>query len=176
MKKKIYLLANIALWSLWINIGCIHKLNGQQDILEVKLIPIENETYTIDHLPVQVVFKNVTANSCRIINTFEKVPICLWFFLTRYDGTPITTRFGGKISFSHSKPPEYIELSPNDTYQLTVDVSNLISKDRYTQSLINQGVYTLSVTYSNQYGKNCFKGRVESEPISVSIHGSKNKR
>ena len=153
-------------------IGCIHNLKGQQEVLVVRLNTVENEVYTKDNIPIKVLFENKGQSVCRLLNKFDRAQVFLRFKMTRYDGTPIMVEGGGKITFSSTNPPSYIELNSEESHAIIINIAELVLKDKYTQTIFDEGSYSLSVKYFNQYGENCFKGRVESEPISVFIHGS----
>jgi hypothetical protein len=118
-------------------------------------------------MPVKVVFQNTSDQTIRLLNIFDMVEERKVFFtvrITDMEGTPVDTIGGGKISLSKNSI-KYIELGKGESMTVSLDLTEFLPGSQ----LPKPGTYNVSITYQNQYGENCFKGRVESRPITLNI-------
>jgi hypothetical protein len=118
-------------------------------------------------MPVKVVFQNTSDQTIRLLNIFDLVEERKMFFMVRItdmEGTPVDTIGGGKISLSKNAV-KYLELGKNERMTVSLDLTDFLPAGKPLKS----GTYNVSITYQNQYGENCFKGKVESRPISLNI-------
>jgi hypothetical protein len=113
-------------------------------------------------LPVILTFVNNGPGPTCLLDRFEPVPVFFTFDVVRADGTPLPISGGGKIDFGPDgmKP---LELLPGGSHSVQVDLAQLLTHP------IEPGLYSLSATYHNQYGKDCFLGSIRSNTISVQV-------
>lgn len=135
-----------------------------QGELDLKVSPA-GATFTDNRMPMQLMFTNLSSKDVRLLDCFEPLPVFFTFKLVGRDGTPIDMPGGGKIDFG-PQPPGYIDLKPGATYSLDVDIARLISKP------LSTGLYRISAIYHNQYGQDCFQGKLQSDWIEVEIERS----
>src|SRR5574344_1472095 len=108
---------------------------------------------------IRVSFVNVSSNDVRLLRTFSKrYNQRVWFSMevVGEDGTPaLPVAAGGKVSIRRAM--EYIVLHPNESFGFVLDYRGLVPT-------LSPGRYRVKVTYSNQYGRDCFRGKVSTEP------------
>ena len=113
---------------------------------------------------IRVSFVNVSSNDVRLLRTFSKrYNPRVWFSMevVGEDGTPaLPVAAGGKVSMRG--PVEYIVLHPNESFGFVLDYGGLVPA-------LSPGRYRVRVTYSNQYGRDCFRGKVSTEPFEVKV-------
>jgi hypothetical protein len=130
--------------------------------LELLLAPIPDEAFTAHRLPLRIVFVNGGAEPVRILDCFEPLQVFFSFHIARADGTPLSTAGGGKIDFG-PEPSGYVELRQGESHSIEVDIAGLLTE------ALGPGDYSISTTYHNQYGEGCFRGTLESNPISINV-------
>jgi hypothetical protein len=130
--------------------------------LELVLAPIPGEALTAHRLPLRIVFVNDATEPVRILDRFEPLQVFFSFQIVRADGTPLSTAGGGKVDFG-PEPLGYVELRPGESHSIDVDTAGLLSE------ALAPGDYSISATYHNQYGERCFRGALESDPITISV-------
>ena len=112
----------------------------------------------------RVSFVNVSSNDVRILRTFDKrYNQRIWFSMEVVDqsGTPMTTvATGGKVSIRGNM--DYITLKPFESFGFLFDYNEFVAK-------LTPGRYTAKITYSNQYGSDCFHGSVSTDHIEVNV-------
>lgn len=113
--------------------------------------------------PLKVTFQNVSNKPIRILDMFEPVPVFFSFQVTQADGVPIVN-VPGAGNMDPFGSLNYITLKPNEKFTTTVRL------DQVLPEVFQPGDYKLSVIYKNQYGENCFTGRLTSNPIKLKIH------
>jgi len=118
--------------------------------------------YSPTHIPVDLVFDNSGPEPVRLLNQFEPLPVFFSFRLTRPDGTPVAVAGGGKADFP-TGALECVELRTGETVRTSVNLASTVA----SHTRLEPGRYALSATYHNQYGEDCFKGSVESEPVEL---------
>ena len=113
---------------------------------------------------IRVSFVNVSSNDVRLLRTFSKqYNQRVWFSMevVGEDGTPaLPVAAGGKVSIRGAM--EYIVLHPNESFGFVLDYRGLVPS-------LSPGRYRVKVTYSNQYGRDCFRGKVSTEPFEVKV-------
>ena len=133
--------------------------------LHIGLAPVAGTTYHPGYAPFILTFHNMGQEPLRILHWFEPLAVFFWFDLVRADGTPLLIAGGGKTDLVVSDM-RYITLEPGEHFELTVDIHPLLPLP------FEPGLYTVRVTYHNQYGENCFRGQVVSNPVDVMIEGA----
>jgi len=128
--------------------------------LEIALLP--GATYTQSYFPLRLRFVNCGNEPARILDSFEPLPVFFAFHLVKADGTPIGMPGMGKIDFGPI-PPGYIELRAGEAWSIKVDLAGLIGES------LSAGTYNLSAIYHNQYGDDCFRGRLNSNVVSIEL-------
>lgn len=130
-------------------------------MVDGKLTGEDRPVYTNHHIPIQIVFSNEGTEPACILNQFEPIPIFFTVQITNEDGTIIDLPGGGKIAIDKM---DYIHLRPRDTFVRKIDIATTLT------SPLNQGRYTLSLLYHNQYGQDpCFRGYLESNTVEFEI-------
>jgi len=132
--------------------------------LSVAVIPGEDRPGSV---AVRVTLENVSTQKVRLLDAFEPdtLPVFFRVHLQREDGSPVLeVRGGGKADPLHSNI-KYIDLAPGQTFSLTLNLADFLTDP----DAMKPGRYQLTVTYFNQYGENCFHGRVTSAPLEFVI-------
>ena len=132
------------------------------EVLEIGLDAV-GAPLTTASAPFRVTFRNAGEAPLNLLAIFEPVPVFFQFQIAGADGTPIDVPGGGKIDPLHGDEP-YLALAPGATHAQVVDVAPLLPRQDWAS-----GAYTVSVRYRNAYGVGCYRGVVESEPITVRI-------
>jgi hypothetical protein len=133
-------------------------------VLFVRLLG--NDTAPNVQIPLEVTFKNIGPKAVRLLDTFTPRH-ALFFFrvqLTRADGTLVPMRGGGKVDLDPSTI-RYRELAPAASFAAVLDLVVFAGK----LADIPPGEYSVTVTYSNQYGNDCFKGSVTSPTVKIVV-------
>lgn len=136
-------------------------------VLEIKTISLNDFRYSVDDAPVDIVFRNNDELPIRILDVFDDKQATRIFFtivLRDQAGTPYGPFGGGKISLL-KKNLKYIELRKGDEFKVRINLKDFLPK----RSSLKSGDYEISVSYFNQYGDACFKGRVESEAVILKL-------
>jgi hypothetical protein len=68
-----------------------------------------------------------------------------------------------KVDFGREPAVRYIEIERSKEFTITVRLDEVLPAD------IDPGDYAVSVWYHNQYGANCFVGRVVSNEIKIQL-------
>lgn len=130
-------------------------------------ISADAKELTTTHLPIQATFENVSDRAVKILErSLDKRSRHIWFWLRMtYDsGRPVMRiRRGGKIQLRGTK--DYVTLRPGGTHSINIDAATLAP-------VLEAGEYRLKLTYVNQYGRDCFRGRLESNTINVTLTGA----
>ena len=126
-------------------------------------------------IPLEVTFHNAGPKSISLLDTFTREET-LFFFrvqLIREDGTLVPTRGGGKVDLDPSMI-RYRVLGPRGNFSTALDLADFAG----TAEAVPPGRYTVTVIYSNQYGKDCFKGSVVSPAVKIDVprRGTRNSR
>lgn len=135
---------------------------GQGATLQLVISAIVGAPYEPFSLPIRITFTNHGTAPIRILDHFEPLPVFFLFEVVGADGTPLIIPGGGKIDFGPNAPG-YFELRPSDSRSIEVNVGRLLT------SALQLGLYSVSVTYHNQYGDRCFRGSVKSNTIMVEV-------
>ena len=86
---------------------------------------------------------------------------CIFWGISSDNG--LFPSFGGKISFSSNNMFRYVTLEQEDSFSTVFTLSDLLPN--FDWAVVPNGTYSLTGVYKNQYGKNCFKGKLESTNI-----------
>lgn len=167
MISKISILVVLVIIAVGIEAQFISKRDDDPP-LSLKIEAIDGVTYSSKILPINVVFRNTKDESIRLLDVFRDSKMKLSFFtvkITDANETPINTVGGGKISLSKDAM-KYITLKREESYLVPLDLVDFLPTDGRLQP----GSYSVSVTYQNQYGEDCFKGKVESNTIILTIN------
>jgi len=136
----------------------IRSSDSQLD-MDVKLVT--DASYSVGNIPLEIVFTNNTDKPVRLLNAFDTSNAKRVFFtVTLVDSreSPVFTSGGGKISFVKDLM-KYVELAKGQQFAVEINL-----KDFELQSKTPEpGVYSVQVTYRNQYGDNCFIGTLKGE-------------
>lgn len=128
--------------------------------LRIEISTLPGEVYHAGNLPLAITFTNSGAQPLRILRQFEPLPVFFSFEMVDMDETPRLMPGGGKVDLRRDRM-EYITLNPEEVYKLQVDIHGLLP------SPFTPGIYMLNVVYHNQYGEDCFRGRVSSNVITI---------
>jgi hypothetical protein len=139
--------------------------DNEMSPLALLIIVAEGVIPTPTSVPVDVVFKNVSRENVRILKRFEpEEDLPIWFsvHLSSADGTPLLgAKGGGKINLRGTL--DYAVLNPGEEFRLRLNAA------KFFESEIPAGIYHASVAYRNQYGRDCFKGQLKSNTITITI-------
>ncbi len=131
-------------------------------VLEMKLSVVDGELYTTDDVPLDIVFQNSSDAPLRILDVFDNPAAKRVFFnivLKDAEGSSIDIGGGwGRIDMSPGYA-KYTELKENETMKVRINLKDY----QLPSERLKPGVYSISVTYRNQYGTNCFKGTLKSK-------------
>ena len=100
------------------------------------------------------------------LNLKNEKSACLFWGISSDNG--LFSSLGGKISFSSSEVFRYVTLEQEDSFSTVFTLTDLFPDFDWTA--VPNGTYILTGVYKNQYGKNCFKGQLEStNSITITV-------
>jgi hypothetical protein len=137
-------------------------MSGVDAPLDLALSPLPGTRPTPTALPLRLAFANTSGATVRILDCFEPPQVFFSVRIVRCDGTPVIAGGAGKIDFGPGEP-SYVELAPGQTHAVDLDAA------RMTAEPVAAGHYAISVTYHNQYGRDCFRGTLDSNEIDVEV-------
>lgn len=140
--------------------------DGTQAQLRLRILA-EKSAYDPRNIRLGILFENVGPDSIKLLRHFQPVPVFFSIHMTRSDRTPVSIPGAGKISFQKDSI-EYLQLNKNEMFGPLINIADLI----HPIEEISEGDYELSVTYHNQYGEGCFRGKIKSNSINVKIADS----
>jgi hypothetical protein len=132
--------------------------------LRIVVSAIPGVVYTKSNIPLRVTFENIGRQKMRILRHFDPLPVFFAFDMVGEDGTHVAIPGAGKIDF-YEGSIEYATLPAGGTLNVDVNLASVLARPE----LVKPGKYTISVTYHNQYGEDCFRGMVSSGPASVTL-------
>jgi len=135
-----------------------------QTPLSLSICAVKSSLYTRENIPLRIAFENVSNGKLKILRRFRPVPVFFSIHMARTDGTPINIPGAGKISFQKDSI-EYLELNTKEIFGFQINIADLVT----SSNGITEGDYELSITYHNQYGDGCFRGKINSNSINVKI-------
>ena len=132
--------------------------------LELSLCTVETNSviYTNNNIEVALTFTNNGTYTVALLKHFTPLPIFFEFKIVKADGTVIAVPGSGKISFYESSM-QYVKLEEGNVHVLQISLADVLKEQ------LESGTYSVSVIYKNQYGSDCFKGKVESNQISIQV-------
>ncbi len=163
MRRRI--LGSIAITFAMLSLGMIGQ--SADPLLKVSIAAIPGATCSHGAIPLKLTFENVSAKKIRILDAFHEpkaLPVFFQFEMKASDGTPIPIAGAGKIDFSKDSL-HYVQLAKGQKYEVMLNLADIIPPDEK----LKEGVYGVSLTYYNQYGENCFQGKVTSNLIQLHI-------
>ena len=116
--------------------------------------------YTSNGVIARVLIENIGKNKVTILKEFSPFPIFFAFRLVSADKTPIGSIGAGKISFDREL--SYVSLEPREVVGTSVRLEDIFPN-------VKKGDYELAVTYHNQYGEGCFRGKLVSQSVRITI-------
>ena len=115
----------------------------------------------------RIEFKNVSGGDVRILRAFDDEKILrFWFSMVVVDtnGTPVLDLpMGGKIALRSTR--EHLLLKPQESFSFRFNSGVLVPK-------LAPGSYAVRMIYQNQYGEDCFRGKLESNSLDLKVTGT----
>ncbi len=171
MMKKPYFVAILVLVSMVIVFGTLAQIivtKSDKPVLDLRAKLVNGTVYLNDKdIPIDVVFRNVGDKPVRLLGIFDDLAaqrIIFHLKMTDSKGTPIETLGGGKISLSQDSI-KYFTLGKDETYTVRLNLKDFLLENYSLKS----GSYDVTVIYFNQYGEDCFKGRLKSNPEKLTV-------
>ena len=130
--------------------------------LSLHTVDTSSVIYTSNNIEVALIFTNNSTETVALLNHFAPIPVFFEFKLVKADGTVVAVPGSGKVSFYESSM-QYVELGPGDVHGIPLNLADVLREQ------LESGTYSVSVIYKNQYGSNCFKGKVESNQINIQV-------
>lgn len=132
--------------------------------LELSLCTAETNSvvYTNNNIEVVLTFTNNGTDTVTLLKHFTPLPIFFEFKIVKTEGTIIAVPGSGKISFYESSM-QYVKLEHGGVHVIQISLADVLKEQ------LGSGTYSVSVIYKNQYGSDCFKGKVESNQISIQV-------
>ncbi len=155
--QKTYLFACVA--SLVTLLGIAAEASGLE--LSLSTVDTNSIAFTNNNIELALTFTNSGPETVKLLKRFTPTPVFFEFLVVKDDGTPISVPGAGKISFS--SPLQYVKLEKGKNHVVRINLEDVL-KER-----LGVGEYNVSVLYKNQYGTDCFKGRINSNIISIKI-------
>jgi hypothetical protein len=137
-------------------------MNDETAPIQLTIAPASPAPCFADTIPLSIGLGNRSDASVRMLDVFEPTPVFFSFAIVRADGTPVIVAGGGKIDFGPGQL-HYRELKKGDVHTVAVDLAAVV------HPRLRPGSYTVSATYHNQYGEECFRGVVSSNSIAIRI-------
>ena len=137
----------------------------QNDSVVNIYVSSDKSTHRSNEVSIDIVFENLTDENIRILDCFDPLPVFFSFNIKKEDGTYLDLPGAGKIAFSQGDL-KYINVEPNESHTLHLDISNFIES---YGTKFSKGKYEIQVHYHNQYGDDCIKGWFEIEPTEFNI-------
>lgn len=138
---------------------------GSMSNLQILISAVPDTTYTQKNIPLKVIFKNTNeTENIRILRHFDPLPVFFSFDIVDANNRFLDIPGAGKVDL-HSDSIEYVSLSAGENFTLDVNLAKHLTNPQKVKT----GEYTVSVTYHNQYGEDCFQGQISSQPISLVI-------
>ncbi len=171
MWKRTYLIGSLTVVAItFVVFGGIAQIvkDSNKPALGLEAKIIGEAIYSTKDIPIEIIFRNEEAPILKLLDIFDDADARKIFFTVNLrddNGTPVSTVGGGKISISRESM-KYLELKKDEQYKVSLNLKDFIPPG----FSIEAGRYSVSIVYSNQYGKNCFKGRVESNTIDIYLN------
>ena len=138
-------------------------LDAATNSLKLTLSCTLGEPCSPTNIPLRIAFENSGAGKVRLLAVFDPLPVFLSFDIVREDGTPLADLpGGGKVAF----PPgllRYVELAEGEFFGFRVDLAAFLARR------LDEGRYRIFATYHNQYGENCYQGKVSSPWLELTV-------
>ena len=130
--------------------------------LTLMIAHAEGSVARTNDVRITVAFRNGGDHDIRVLRCFRPLPVFFRLAITCADGTPKQPTGGGKISLGESDM-KYITLGAREFFGFELDLREILTEG------LAAGDYTVRLEYGNQYGDNCFRGRLVSNAIHVRI-------
>lgn len=161
-----YKMKLILLLSIFMLISSATKLPKGNEGIFISITP-QNEICKADAVIVELKFTNNTKDKVRLLDKFENPLIFITATLkNKKTGTFFYALRGGKAAFHSSEVFNYINISPRKNYKKELNLSSMSKTQGFT---FTPGTYTLKMSYMNQYGEDCLRGRYYSNEIDITI-------
>jgi hypothetical protein len=149
-------------------IGQTEKKKAKENVLPSSPLRlyIDVDKVIDDNPMLRISFENISKKKVTILRRFSPLQAFFSFRLTKEDGTPKEGLCAARISMPASSI-KYITLEPDEFFGFKVRLSDI------NDSKLESGKYTLTVKYHNQYGENCYQGRIKSNTIEFSYSANK---
>ena len=135
--------------------------------LKLTISSVPGADYNSAHIPLKVTFENLSNKPIRILNAFNDPKVQFIFFrlsIRSSDGTPIPPVGGGKVSLT-KQSYQYVVLNKGEKTEVVFDAAAELSSG----TKLRAGAYDFSVTYQNQYGDDCFQGKLDSNVVKITL-------
>lgn len=145
-------------------VAALGEVTVKGEGLELSLHTVETSSvvYTNNNIEVALIFTNNGTDTVTLLKHFTPPPIFFEFKIVKADGTIIAVPGSGKISFPESSM-QYVKLAQGDVHVVQISLAEVLKEQ------LGSGTYSVSVMYKNQYGSDCFKGKVESNQIGIQV-------
>ncbi|MDQ3491024.1 MAG: hypothetical protein M3449_08165 [Acidobacteriota bacterium] len=133
--------------------------------LDMKVKLVSGAVYTTGDAPLDIIFRNNADEPVKLLNLFDDPKAKkILFNVTLRDSSesPIFINGGGKIALSQDSM-KYIELKKGEETLVKINLTDFVPEN-YS---LKPGVYSVIITYRNQYGENCFRGTLESKSLNL---------
>jgi hypothetical protein len=130
--------------------------------LRILLSATDDTIYSTENIPLTVTFVNLGGEALRLLCYFDPLPVFFAFDMMDEDGRYVAIPKAGKIDIYDSSLP-YIKLGSGEDFAIEVNLAGILA---YPEDM-HSGMYTVTATYHNQYGEDCFRGIVNSNSVSI---------
>jgi len=140
----------------------------RQDSIKIKFnVRSRSDKSNNKNLILEMEFKNISDHDIRLLDLFNDMRIN--FFLTITDDNGKATRpFGGAFAdFGPKTILQYINIPQGTTLFRTININDILLKTGNPE--LSKGVYRIKMSYINNYGKDCIKGRFDAKEIKIII-------
>jgi hypothetical protein len=140
----------------------------RQDSIKMKFA-IRSKSLKSDtkNLILEMEFKNMSDHDIRLLDLFNDMKINFFLTITDEKGKA-TSPFGGAFAdFGPKTILQYINIPKGKSLFRTININNILLQTGNPE--LPKGVYRIKMSYINNYGKDCIKGRFDANEIKVII-------
>lgn len=141
------------------------ELDDTNVLMEARTV--KGRDYSTKDIPIELVFRNPNEKEVRLLDIFDDEKAKQIFFtieLRDSNGTPLSTVGGGKIAFSRDSM-KYVVLRKDAEFSVLLNIKDFL----VSATSLKPDNYSVSITYRNSYGEDCFKGSIESNILSLNL-------